>query len=79
MAQKNMSFEDKIQRLEQIVRQLEQGEVSLEDSLKLFQEGTKLSAECNKILENAELQVEKVMKGSDGKPVMEAFSYDAQG
>ena len=78
MAQKNMSFEDKIQRLEQIVRQLEQGEVSLEDSLKLFQEGTKLSAECNKILENAELQVEKVMKGSDGKPVMEAFSYDAQ-
>ena len=79
MAQKNMSFEDKIQRLEQIVRQLEQGEVSLEDSLKLFQEGTKLSAECNKILENAELQVEKVMKGSDGNPVMEAFSYDAQG
>lgn len=78
MAQKKMSFEEKLTRLEEIVRALEQGEVSLEESLKLFQEGTKLSAECNQILEQAQLQVEKVAKGDDGSPVMEAFSYDSQ-
>ena len=78
MAQKKMTFEEKLQRLDEIVRVLEQGEVSLEESLKLFQEGTKLSADCNKILEEAELQVEVVAKGEDGSPVMEAFSYEAE-
>lgn len=74
MNQKNMSFEQSMQRLEQIVRTMERGEVPLEDSLKLFQEGTELVRICGKMLDEAELQVKKIVAGPDGQPVEEAFS-----
>ena len=73
MKNTNQTFEEKLLRLEQIVRELEKGEVPLEDSLKLFQEGTGLAAECGKILDEAELQVKKVLPGANGEPVEEAF------
>ena len=60
-------------RLEQIVRSLEQGNVPLEESLKLFQEGTELVRSCGKLLDDAKLQIEKVMTAADGSPVMEEF------
>ena len=78
MNEKNASFEASMQRLEQIVRQLEWGEVSLEDSMKLFQEGTELVRSCGKLLDEAELQVKIVMRSSDGTPVEGEFSYDAE-
>lgn len=74
MKNTNQTFEEKLVRLEQIVRELEKGEVPLENSLKLFQEGTQLAAECGKILDDAELQVKKIIPGANGEPVEEAFT-----
>lgn len=68
-----MSFEQSMQRLEQIVRALERGDAQLDESLKLFQEGTELVHSCGKMLEDAELQIKKVMTAADGSPVMEDF------
>ena len=73
MNQQNHSFEASMTRLEQIVRAMERGDVALEESLKLFQEGTELVRHCGKLLEDAQLQVQKVMAGPDGSPVMEDF------
>lgn len=64
----NRSFEEQIARLEQIVRQLELGDVKLADSLALFEEGTKLAASCNTMLDRAEQMVVKLRRGPDGEP-----------
>ena len=74
MSQNHKSFEENMQRLEQIVRAMERGEVALEESLKLFQEGTQLVQSCGKLLDEAELQVKKIVTAPDGTPVEEAFS-----
>ena len=71
MNQKNLTFEESMGRLEQIVRSLEQGNVPLEESLKLFQEGTQLVRSCSQLLDNAQLQIQKVLTSPDGSPVME--------
>ena len=73
MADKERNFEDAMERLEQIVRTMERGDVPLDESLKLFQEGTKLVDSCVKILENANMEIEKVTKTEDGVPVLEEF------
>ena len=74
MSEKNMTFEQSMQRLEQIVRAMERGDVALDESLKLFQEGTELVRTCGKLLDEAQLQVQKVIKSADGTPVMEDFA-----
>ena len=74
MNQQNMTFETNMQRLEQIVRAMERGDVPLEESLKLFQEGTELVQTCTKLLDDAQLQIKKVMTAADGSPVMEDFA-----
>ena len=63
------TFEENMLRLEAIVAQLEKGEAPLDESLKLFEEGTKLIGECRTALDKAEQQVVKLMKGADGAPV----------
>ncbi len=68
MNPKNKTFEENMQRLEQIVRSLERGDVALEESLKLFQEGTALIQSCGKLLDEAELQVKKIASAPDGTP-----------
>lgn len=73
MNQENMTFEASMARLEQIVRIMERGDAPLEESLKLFQEGTELVRRCGKLLEEAELQVKKIMTAPDGSPVEEEF------
>ena len=73
MNEKNMTFETSMQRLEQIVRAMERGDVPLDESLKLFQEGTELVRSCGKLLDEAELQIKKVMTAADGSPVLEEF------
>ena len=78
MRENQMSFEAAIQRLEQIVRAMERGDAPLDDSLKLFQEGTELVRSCAKMLDEAQLQIQKVMTAPDGSPVMEDFADDAQ-
>lgn len=77
MNEKNTTFEQNMQRLEQIVRAMERGDVALDESLKLFQEGTKLVQSCGKLLDEAQLQVEKVIKGADGEPTFEVFQDEA--
>ncbi len=74
MNQANQTFESSMARLEQIVRAMERGDVPLEESLKLFQEGTELVKNCSKLLENAQLQVKKIMVSSDGSPMEEDFA-----
>ena len=76
MNQANKSFEENMQRLEQIVRSMEKGDVALEESLKLFQEGTSLVQSCAKLLYEAELQVTKITAGLDGAPEEEPFDGD---
>ena len=70
----NNSFEANMQRLEQIVRAMERGDVALDESLKLFQEGTELVRSCGKLLDEAELQVKMIMAGPDGNPTQEDFA-----
>ena len=77
MNQENKTFEENLMRLEQIVRTMERGEAPLEESLKLFQEGTELVRCCGKLLDEAELQVKKVMTAADGSPVLEDFADEA--
>ncbi|HET7441878.1 MAG TPA: exodeoxyribonuclease VII small subunit [Terriglobales bacterium] len=65
-------FEECLQRLEKIVQELEKGDVSLEKSLTLFEEGMQLSAACRKELEQAEGKVEILLK-QNGKVQAEPF------
>ena len=77
MNQQNQTFEASMQRLEQIVRAMERGDVALEESLKLFQEGTELVRSCGKLLDEAQMQVKKIMTAPDGSPVEEDFEHEA--
>jgi len=70
-------FEESLQRLEAIVAELEKGDISLDRSLELFDEGMKLSGSCRKELEAAEGKVEILLK-RDGKLQPEAFESMAQ-
>ena len=74
MNENNATFEQNMARLEQIVRAMERGDVALEESLKLFQEGTELVRNCNKLLDDAQLQVKKILTAPDGSPVEEEFA-----
>ena len=69
MKQESQTFEQSLTRLEQIVRQMERGDVPLEQALALFEEGTGLVSSCTKLLDEAELKVVQLTKGADGKPV----------
>ena len=66
------SFERRSQQLEEIVQKLEKGELPLEDSLRLYEEGIRLSRLCHAKLEEAEGQIEVLMKDARGEPVQDA-------
>lgn len=70
-------FESSLGRLEEIVRQMEQGDLSLEQSLKVFEEGVKLTRTCQTALQEAQQRVEILVKEDDeGNARFEAFSED---
>ena len=69
MADTVLTFEQALQRLDEIVKQMETGNISLEDSLRLFEEGTTLVRQCGTQLDEAELKIVRLMKGPDGNPV----------
>ena len=75
MAKKNISFEDALDRLEEIVDLLESGENPLEKSLELFEEGVKLVKLCNKKLESVENSI-KILVNNDGEFVEKDFNPD---
>jgi len=74
MAEKK--FEAALTRLEEIVQELEKGDLSLEQSLKLFEEGIKLSRICNKQLAEAERKVEILVKDKNGNIGAEPFKEE---
>lgn len=63
-----ISFEASIARIEEIVKLLEKGDAPLDQSLTLFEEGTKLIKDCGKLLDKAEQKVVRLQKGEDGAP-----------
>ncbi len=68
-----LSFEAALKRLEQIVKQLEDGDLALDSALKLFEEGIQLAQQCQKQLKEAEDKVEILIKRADGKVVARPF------
>ena len=73
MEKTELTFEQKLERLDQIVKLLEKGDAPLAESLGLFEEGTGLIRDCSKQLDEAEQKVVKLRKGPDGAPVEEPF------
>ena len=71
-----IGFEESIQELEEIVEQLEKGDASLNDSLKLFENGIKLSKSCQKMLDNAEKKVSILMADGEGNMEKQDFTGD---
>jgi exodeoxyribonuclease VII small subunit len=67
------NFEASLAALEQVVRELERGDLPLEESLKLFEQGVKLSRECQERLNQAERRVEMLLRDTEGRPVLSAF------
>lgn len=70
-----LKFEDALARLEAIVTELEKGELPLDQSLKMFEEGIKLSKTCLKILDDAERKVELLVQDKDGRKRIQAFAF----
>lgn len=76
MSEKKKSFESSLQDLEKIVRRLEDGEMSLEESLKLFEDGVRLSRECQERLNQAERRIEILLADEDGNPVLQTIGAE---
>jgi exodeoxyribonuclease VII small subunit len=70
------NFEASLAALEKVVRELERGDLPLEESLKLFEQGVKLSRECQERLNQAERRVEVLLRDTEGRPVLSAFDND---
>lgn len=75
---KKPDFERSLARLEEVVRCLENANLSLDDAMKLFEEGVELSRECQKQLEQAEGRVEILLKKTDGKLAAEPFEPEGE-
>lgn len=74
--QRKGEFEKSLTRLEEVVKRLESTDLSLDEAMKLFEEGVKLSRDCQKQLEDAEGKVEILLKKADGKIAAQAFEPD---
>ena len=75
---KEIKFEDALKRLETIAEKMNEEGLSLEESIKMFQEGMELSSFCNSKLDEAEQKISVVMKNSDGKLVEGDFSPEEE-
>ena len=74
-----IKFEQSLARLEEIVDKLEKGDLPLEDALKAFEEGVKLSKGCMKLLEDAERKVEILLEDKNGKKRPRPFETESGG
>jgi len=70
------TFEASLAALEQIVRELERGELPLERSLELFEQGVRLSRECQERLQAAERRIEVLLRDGEGRAAVAAFDED---
>jgi exodeoxyribonuclease VII small subunit len=73
---KSKSFESSLEALEQIVRQLEEGDLPLEKSLELFEQGIRLSRECQERLGQAERRIEVLLRDNQGRPTVSEFAAE---
>ena len=71
--QETVSFEENMKKLEEIAAELEKGELDFDTSVSKFEEGMKISKECNEMLEKAEKKITMLIKGEDGEVVEENF------
>lgn len=71
--QKALSFEEGMIKIEQIVKQLDAGNVTLDESLRLFEEGSRLIHDCSQQLKGYEQRVVRLVKGADGAPQEVSF------
>ena len=72
----NKDFETSLKKLEKIVSDLENGELPLEESIKTFEEGVKLTKHCQNLLSKAEIKIQKLVESKDGSIDLEAFDDD---
>ena len=70
------SFEAQLAALEKIVRELERGDLPLEQSLELFEEGVRLSRECQERLNRAERRIEILLHDNEGRPLVTGFDEE---
>ncbi|MGI8732697.1 MAG: exodeoxyribonuclease VII small subunit [Pyrinomonadaceae bacterium] len=73
---KSKSFEASLEALEQIVRELEDGDLPLEKSLELFEQGIRLSRECQERLGQAERRIEILLRDNQGRPMVTSFNTE---
>lgn len=64
-----LSFEDALKRLEQVVRELESGEATLDRAIELYEEGERLKQQCETRLKDAQARIEKITLSADGRPI----------
>tara|TARA_B100001029_G_C14948605_1_gene387426 strand:- start:297 stop:539 length:243 start_codon:yes stop_codon:yes gene_type:complete len=69
----NLDFEKSLEKLEKIVDELENGDLSLEKSIKTFEEGVKITKHCQSLLNKAELKIQKLLEKDDGSLTLEEF------
>jgi exodeoxyribonuclease VII small subunit len=73
---RSKTFEMQLAALEKVVRELERGDLPLEESLKLFEDGVRLSRECQERLNQAERRIEVLLRDGEGRPVLSAFDEE---
>lgn len=71
--EETQTFDASLRELEKIVKKLEEGDLSLEESLKLFENGVKLSRQCREKLDRAEKRIEILLKDGDGKSTLRSI------
>lgn len=76
--EQSRSFEASLEALEKIVRQLESGDLPLEKSLELFEQGIRLSRECQERLSQAERRIEILLRDNQGRPTVNTYSAPAE-
>ena len=74
----NLKFEEAFQKLEAIIKKLDEGNLTLEDSLKVFEEGVHLSRFCSQKLDEAEKRVDLLLKESSGRLIPQPFSLEEE-
>ena len=72
----NKDFETSLKKLEKIVSDLENGDLPLEESIKTFEEGVKLTKHCQNLLSRAELKIQKLVESKDGSIDLETFDEE---
>jgi exodeoxyribonuclease VII small subunit len=77
MSNNSQNFESSLEELERIVRELERGDLPLEKSLELFEQGVKLSRSCQERLNEAERRIEILTRDNQGRPTIRPFEPEA--